>query len=44
MSEKLIVKAMKAPVGDYRDWAAIEAWARKITEALEKGKYDGNNS
>lgn len=26
--EKLIVKAVKAPYGDFRDWDAIRAWAR----------------
>ncbi len=36
--EKLIVKAVRAPFGDFRDWAAIEAWAREI--ALELGAGD----
>ena len=38
LPEKLIVKAMKAPVGDYRDWATIEPWAREIAEALEESE------
>ncbi len=33
LAEKLIVKAIKAPMGDYRDWAAIEAWAGEIAAA-----------
>jgi menaquinone-dependent protoporphyrinogen oxidase len=28
--ERLILKAMKAPEGDFRDWATIDAWAAKI--------------
>jgi menaquinone-dependent protoporphyrinogen oxidase len=32
--ERLILKAMKAPVGDFRDWAAVESWAEKIEPQL----------
>jgi menaquinone-dependent protoporphyrinogen oxidase len=32
--ERLIIKAMKAPTGDFRDWAAIEAWALAIAHEL----------
>jgi hypothetical protein len=28
------VGAVKAPDGDYRDWAAIDAWADEISDAL----------
>jgi menaquinone-dependent protoporphyrinogen oxidase len=28
---RLIVKAMKVPEGDYRDWDAIRAWAADLT-------------
>jgi menaquinone-dependent protoporphyrinogen oxidase len=28
--ERLLLKTMKAPEGDFRDWAAIDAWAAKI--------------
>ena len=34
LPEKLIIKGIKAPVGDFRDWAAISAWAEGIAEAL----------
>jgi len=34
LPEKLIVKGIKAPLGDYRDWEAIAAWAENIAEAL----------
>lgn len=30
LGEKLIIKGIKAPTGDYRDWEAIKAWAGKI--------------
>jgi menaquinone-dependent protoporphyrinogen oxidase len=30
LPEKLIIKAMKAPTGDYRDWDAIDEWADTI--------------
>lgn len=33
-AEKLIVKGVRAPTGDFRDWSAITAWAIKIAEAL----------
>jgi menaquinone-dependent protoporphyrinogen oxidase len=33
--EKLIVKALKAPTGDFRDWGAITDWAESIADALE---------
>ncbi len=36
LPEKLIVKAVKAPTGDFRDWRAIDAWAAAIADALQK--------
>lgn len=33
-AERMIVKAVKAPDGDYRDWDAIAAWADEIDAAL----------
>jgi menaquinone-dependent protoporphyrinogen oxidase len=32
--ERLMVKAFKAPEGDFRDWEAIRAWARGIAGEL----------
>jgi len=32
--EKLIIKALRARTGDFRDWKAIEAWAQDIALAL----------
>ena len=32
--ERMIVKAVKAPDGDYRDWDEIGAWAEQIADAL----------
>jgi menaquinone-dependent protoporphyrinogen oxidase len=36
LAEKLLVKAIKAPAGDYRDWAAITAWAEGIAAELKE--------
>ena len=36
LPEKLILKGVKAPTGDFRDWAAITTWATSIAEALKK--------
>jgi menaquinone-dependent protoporphyrinogen oxidase len=32
--EKNILSNVRAPVGDFRDWAAIESWAKSIAETL----------
>jgi menaquinone-dependent protoporphyrinogen oxidase len=34
--EKMIVRALKAPTGDFRDWDSIEAWAGSVAEALKE--------
>lgn len=36
LAEKLLVKGIKAPVGDYRDWNAITAWAAGIAAAVKE--------
>jgi menaquinone-dependent protoporphyrinogen oxidase len=33
-SERMVVKAVRAPEGDYRDWDDIRAWAARIVEEL----------
>jgi menaquinone-dependent protoporphyrinogen oxidase len=33
--ERLMVRAFKAPEGDFRDWDAIRAWARGIAAELQ---------
>ncbi len=35
LAEKLIIKAIKAPFGDFRDWDAITSWAAAIADALK---------
>lgn len=35
--ERMIVKAVKAPEGDFRDWDAIEGWADGIADELGAG-------
>ena len=34
-AEKLVFRALKAPVGDFRDWDTIHAWADGIAKALK---------
>jgi menaquinone-dependent protoporphyrinogen oxidase len=33
--EKFMLKQVKAPAGDFRDWDAIAAWATAIADALK---------
>jgi menaquinone-dependent protoporphyrinogen oxidase len=33
-AERMMVKAVRAPEGDYRDWQVIEAWAASIAKDL----------
>ncbi|MGE5592499.1 MAG: hypothetical protein ACM3X3_02290 [Betaproteobacteria bacterium] len=28
--EKLMIKKVKAPIGDFRNWAAITSWAQAL--------------
>lgn len=37
LMEKLAVKAVKAPFGDYRNWSDIREWAGDIARALTEG-------
>ena len=34
--ERWMIKNVKAPVGDFRDWDAIASWAAAIADALKK--------
>lgn len=34
--EKAILVAVRAPDGDFRDWAEIETWSRQIAETLTR--------
>ncbi len=34
LGERLVVKMVKAPDGDFRDWEAIRGWAHDIASAL----------
>lgn len=36
-SERLAVRLVGAPYGDFRDWAAVRAWAETIARALAPG-------
>ncbi len=35
LAEKLVIKGIKAPVGDFRDWDAITSWAAAVADALK---------
>lgn len=39
--ERALVRAMRAPVGDFRDWPAVRAWAGEIAAALAGGPAAG---
>lgn len=32
--ERFMINAVKAPTGDFRDWEAIDAWAKEIAASL----------
>jgi menaquinone-dependent protoporphyrinogen oxidase len=34
LGEKLLVKGIKAPIGDFRDWDSIYAWANEVAMVL----------
>jgi menaquinone-dependent protoporphyrinogen oxidase len=36
LGDKLIVKAVRAKEGDFRDWEMISAWAKEIATALQQ--------
>lgn len=36
IGERIVVTAVKAPDGDFRDWRAIDAWADEIAAELAK--------
>jgi menaquinone-dependent protoporphyrinogen oxidase len=35
LPEKLILKGIKAPLGDFRDWQAVRAWAQTVADTLK---------
>ncbi len=39
-AERMMVKAVRAPEGDFRDWEAIEAWAVSIAQDLAVGSKE----
>jgi menaquinone-dependent protoporphyrinogen oxidase len=42
--ERMLVKAVKAPEGDFRDWGAISAWADEIARELSETDRPGERS
>jgi menaquinone-dependent protoporphyrinogen oxidase len=41
--DKWIIKKVKAPIGDFRDWEAITAWAGDIATALKAAGAENND-
>jgi menaquinone-dependent protoporphyrinogen oxidase len=41
--ERAMVTAMRAPLGDFRDWEAVRAWAAEIAAALTVGAPPGGS-
>jgi menaquinone-dependent protoporphyrinogen oxidase len=39
--ERMIVRGVKAPLGDFRDWGEIDAWAGRIAGALAPAATPG---
>jgi menaquinone-dependent protoporphyrinogen oxidase len=35
-AEKILIKGLGAPVGDFRNWESIETWALEIAETIKK--------
>ena len=42
--ERMIVKAVKAPAGDFREWDVIETWADGIDVALHADRKVGTGA
>lgn len=40
IAEKMIVKGVKAPLGDFRDWEMVEDWAESIAAMLLQRKAE----
>ena len=36
--EKMILKAIKAELGDFRNWETVTSWATSISEILREGQ------
>jgi menaquinone-dependent protoporphyrinogen oxidase len=36
LAEKIIIKGVKAPTGDFRDWEMISSWATGIAQAMQQ--------
>jgi menaquinone-dependent protoporphyrinogen oxidase len=39
LGERLVARAVHAPMGDFRDWDAIRDWAREIGESLQTERH-----
>ena len=41
LGERAVVKVVRAPYGDYRDWEAVTAWATSIGDTLRRTPIPG---
>jgi menaquinone-dependent protoporphyrinogen oxidase len=41
LRERTIVRAVRAPAGDFREWAKIDSWAEEIADRLAAGRPPG---
>jgi menaquinone-dependent protoporphyrinogen oxidase len=41
--ERWMLKNVKAPSGDFRDWDSITAWAKGVANAVKEGAIRGKN-
>jgi menaquinone-dependent protoporphyrinogen oxidase len=42
--ERAMVTAMRAPLGDFRDWGAIRTWAESIAAEVTNGERSGDRA
>ena len=42
--ERVIVKGVKAPAGDFRDWSAIDSWGTTIARELNSSRVEAELS
>jgi menaquinone-dependent protoporphyrinogen oxidase len=44
LAERLLVRAVKAPLGDFRDWDRVDNWAATIVAALGEDRIEAQHA